>query len=327
VVEAPNDLYERILAAGPSSGTLLVILSDLKKQGQLNKVIRECIRALNAFPDDVRIRRTLAETYYEAGLIGQAEDQLREVVKTLEELSSVYRLQAEIYRRVERKSEAAEALRVYLAHRPDDLEALALLNRLISEEAAAADFEPLEQKATKAREVPPIEEVPLPQEATTTEAPPVIEEATSVEEIPDAEEALTLEEIAKAEEKPLVQDVAEPGPLEEEITEDIHLISEEERGSPTIATPTLAEIYFEQGQLHEAITTYEAVVGRDGDDEKSRLRLDELRIMVAAKEGFEERVEEITQKKEKLAAILEAWVSGIRRMSKSSACEVRKAPE
>lgn len=51
---------------------------------------------------------------------------------------------------------------------------------------------------------------------------------------------------------------------------------------PEIATPTLAELYFSQGQLDAAVQTYEKVLARSPDDSKARARLHELMALTGA---------------------------------------------
>ena len=244
-----DDLYSQILADGPSPKTLFHLLSRLKKEGQLKRVIKESLKALNAYPNDIHIRRLLAQTYFEAGLISQAEAELEKVSALIGDLTDTYKLQAQIYIKQNRKREAARSLELYVAHRPDDQEALDFLNTLTPEQA------PVEERE------PPIEEIP-----------------------------------AQAEE----QEIEEEAPSAEKET-------------PDMATPTLAEIYFEQGQIEQAIDTYQMIVAQNPEDESSKERLEELRTMIAEKRAVAEKQrDEARQKKEKMIAILESWLANIR---------------
>jgi tetratricopeptide (TPR) repeat protein len=244
-----DDLFTRILADGPSPKTLFHLLSKLKKEGRLKRVIQESLKALNAYPDDIHIRRLLAETYFVAGLISQAEAELEKVSALIADLTDTYKLQAQIYMKQNRKREAARALQLYVAHRPHDQEALDFLGTMTPQEAPVEELQPL------------IEEIPA-----------------------KAEEQKIAEEDTAAEEEP-----------------------------PEIATPTLAEIYFEQGQIEEAIDTYQIIVAQDPEDESSKHRLEELRNMIAEERAVEEKqLDEVRQKKEKMIAILESWLANIR---------------
>jgi tetratricopeptide (TPR) repeat protein len=250
-----DELYSRILADGPSPKTLFHLLSTLKKEGQLRRVIKESLKALNAYPNDIHIRRLLAETYFDAGLISQAEAELEKVSALIGDLTDTYKLQAEIYMKQNRKEEATHCLELYLAHRPDDRTAMDLLNSLVPQE-----------------------------EAPTEDPQPHIEETT-----------------LKSEEQEVVQEAPD---LEEEQAQ--------------IASPTLAEIYFEQGQIEQAIDTYEIILAQNPEEESSRSRLEELKNRIAEQRVIEERKAQVRERKEKMIAILESWLANIREHFKTA---------
>jgi predicted Zn-dependent protease len=129
-MEDIHGIFTEILATGPSPGTLLLVLTRMKKGGEVKEVIRECRRALSIYPNDIRIRRLLAEAYLEQGELSQAGLELEKVTARIDELISCYSLQAEIFHKQGRDREAVQALKLYLAHRPDDDGRIALLGRL-----------------------------------------------------------------------------------------------------------------------------------------------------------------------------------------------------
>lgn len=242
-MENSNDLFSEILDSGPSQGTLLLFLSRMKEEGQLERVIQGCQRALVLYPNDIYIRRLLAESYHEAGHPAKAENELDNVFAQIDDLASSYRLQAEIYCRQERDEEATEVLKVYLAHRPDDRDALRLMDSLAPSEEASAEPGPV-----------------------------MVEEAAP----PEREEL------------------------------------------PDIATSTLAEIYLEQGQMQDAIYTYEKLLAQGHDDDKARQRLEELKERLEADKATEQKQAESARsrkKKEKLISILDSWLARIREQS------------
>ena len=135
-----NDLFNDILRHAPSQGTLFLVLSKMKEQGRAKEVIQECLNALRNTPDEIRLRILLAESYLEVGFIGQAEAELKRVSSEIDSLMFAYKLQAEIYTRQQRPREALEALKKYLAHIPDDQEALGLLDRIRLHEGEPKDL-------------------------------------------------------------------------------------------------------------------------------------------------------------------------------------------
>lgn len=251
-----EDFFERILTNAPSSDTLFLILSKLKEEGQIKRVIQGCISALNFAPNDLRIRKLLAESYFETGLLSQAEAELDKVVAQVHDLLDLYKLQAELYAKQNRNEAAVNPLKLYLAHHPEDREAGEILLGLES-----------------------------PEDTISAEPPSVTEDMAEL--------------------------YAEETEREYEITEEDEL--------PDISTPTLAEVYFNQGQIHEALETYERVVAQNPDDDQSKNRLEELREMVRSEvpppeEGGADRFRE---KNRKMIAVLEGWLANIRGMSES----------
>lgn len=129
-MESSDNLYNEILSGGPSQGTLFLILLRMKKEGRLDKVMEECGKALEIFPDDIRIRKLLAEAYYSAGMIQEAATEIRTAIVKINELAGSYRLLADLCVSQGKTEEAIEALKLYLIHCPDDRESFALLESL-----------------------------------------------------------------------------------------------------------------------------------------------------------------------------------------------------
>lgn len=237
-METLYDLINLILADNPSPETLFIVLSKMKEDGRIGEVIQECNKALEIYPDNIRIRQLLAESYLDSGQISLAESESGRITEQVSNLMSIYRTQADIYSRQGRNDEAIEALRIYLIHCPDDEEALEQL----------AELEP-------------------------------------------GKEGL--------------EDTAIP--------EDDETLSE-------IATPTLAEIYLEQGQITEAINTYEKIVARNPHDEQSAIRLEELKSGTETGETpGNKALDKGRQSKEKMITILDDWRQNIRKQKETTA--------
>lgn len=129
-----ENLYNELLSGNPSQGTLFRVLSMMKKEGLLEMVMEECKRALETYPDDIKIRRLLAETYLAAGRISQAESEIKAVIAGINELMTCYRFQADLLISEGRNKEAIEALKLYMIHCPDDKEGYSLLESLLLRE-------------------------------------------------------------------------------------------------------------------------------------------------------------------------------------------------
>ena len=137
---------------------------------------------------------------------------------------------------------------------------------------------------------------------------------------PDDEEAIDLfvkilsaEAVAEPEVTPF-DGVAKEPPAEAEFVEDEtkDAADEEEEEIVDLATPTLAELYFSQGQIQEAIETYEKVLLNNPDDKRSEQRLNELRASHDKETEPQPSEEDAARAKiEKSIEILEGWLSRI----------------
>ncbi len=100
---------------------------------------------------------------------------------------------------------------------------------------------------------------------------------------------------------------------------------EPEAEEPPLATPTLAEIYYQQGELHEAIRIYEEVLAREPENAELARRLAELRALASAEEeptaaeevakpAPEESMEQ--EARPNTISVLEAWLSKIQELGR-----------
>jgi tetratricopeptide (TPR) repeat protein len=138
-MEPSENLYSEILSGSPSQGTLFLVLSIMKKDGLFDRVMEECSKALAIFPDDIRIRKLLAEAYYAEGRIPEAEAELKTAIGKVNELAGSYRLLADLCVAQGKTEEAIEALKIYLIHCPDDKESYTLFESLLQEEKAPVE--------------------------------------------------------------------------------------------------------------------------------------------------------------------------------------------
>jgi tetratricopeptide (TPR) repeat protein len=237
-----HDLYDQILNSAPSQKILLLILTRIKEEGDTDRVIQECLKALSVYPNDIYIRRLLAESYLETSQVSNAEAELNKTIGLISDLADVYKLQAEICGKQGRNNEAIEALKIYLAYHPQD-------------EDARRRYDDL-----RAEEEPSISELqPSPEETSAT--------------------------------------------LEEYVEEE----------TPEIVTPTLAEIYFKQGELQKAIDTYKTLIELNPEDTHLRERLEALETPPQEEApGDQETQDTHVAGVQRAIAILESWRTNIR---------------
>jgi len=146
-----------------------------------------------------------------------------------------------------------------------------------------------------------LKEMEIPEAAPAPEVVPIQKEFT---------EPLAAEEM----EAPALKGIE---PLEVE-AEEPELRFEEEVLSE-IATPTLAEVYVNQGQIQEAVRVYERVIAQNPEDQTSIVRVQELKDMLMVEAPLMvQPAPKTRQKKDKAIAILESWLANIRKMSEDT---------
>lgn len=216
----PDETYNKIMdkIATPQSNLLLIEL--LKDQGDTSSLIKACLKSLKIFPNDIAVRKILAETYFEQGYAGLAEGEIDTICNEIDTFTKIYKTKAKLYKKEGRFDEAIETLKLYSGHCPDDQEAKELLSELIAH---------------------------------------------------------------KGEEKSV------------------------------LITPTMAEIYFNQGEIEEAINIYREIVKAFPDDKQYRTRLNELENMNEPQKEDEIERDMAKEKKLRLISKLETWLNALER--------------
>jgi tetratricopeptide (TPR) repeat protein len=125
-----NDLLEDILENGPSLRMYRRVLEQMKADGHTREVVGACVRGLEQDPDDMLLRRLLAQCYKDMGFFSLYENEMFLVTENIEKLISIFKEQARLFAQQGRAEEASGALKKYLAHYPGDDEALELLDGL-----------------------------------------------------------------------------------------------------------------------------------------------------------------------------------------------------
>ena len=217
-MSALNGIYDEIVNKIATPSARLILLKILKSEGESERLIKACLNVLNSFPDDISIRKLLAETYFEQGSVDLAKIEIEYITNQINNLSSVFKLQCEIFRKEDRTEDAINSLQLYLAHNSQDEAAIQILSELTTS---------------------PKEEISV------------------------------------------------------------------------LPTSTLAELYYKQGELEEAIKIYEQVIRKFPDEEEAKKRCNELK-QIEKKGEFEESNEaKIKEKKLRLVRTLEGWLTTI----------------
>jgi tetratricopeptide (TPR) repeat protein len=141
-MERTSDLYSTILAHGPSPSTLLIILRKMKDEGRVREAVRECIKGLSLYPDDIRLRWLLAEYYLELGFFSMAEKEIALAAENVHKLAPIFKIQADLFERQGRREDASGALETYLAHFPGDTEVIERLQTIKQKEEISSSQAP-----------------------------------------------------------------------------------------------------------------------------------------------------------------------------------------
>jgi tetratricopeptide (TPR) repeat protein len=329
-METENNLYRELLEQSPSPDTCMIVLSKMKEAGEVKTVIQECHKVLRMYPWDIRTRRLLAETYFEAGFLSLAEEELEHIAARIDHLSKSFKVQAEVYSRQGRRQEALRALDRYLAHQPQDEEAIQFRTRLApTEDVRPATGPTLDDPHTGRIEMSPanafasrdegdsVEGRHFPEDSDLLEKPNPFEELSLEDRLSLMEEAGLMKAPSADSDRPGSDEILAPS-LEDSV--------EEESGD--IATATLAEVYYKQGQLDEAIKTYNQVLQQNPSDQDSEDRLAEL-VAESYRATLNEKAEADQQKAmktERLITVLETWRSRLQEMPGDVFSYTEKSP-
>ena len=137
-MDIPENSINEILENNPSQGTLYVLLAVMKENGRHNLVIRECLKALLRFPEDLTLRKILAEAYLEDGRLVEAESEFGRVIGGIKNLAGAFRSRAEIFVRKKREEDAINSLKQYNVLFPEDDDAAILLEELLATSAVVS---------------------------------------------------------------------------------------------------------------------------------------------------------------------------------------------
>ncbi len=196
---AAYELFDQILDSGASSETLYILISRIKEEGDAQRVIEYCSKALQQYPTNIPLRQMLVEALYAENFLNQAQAEAEEVIRNLDPFIPIYKLLAKIYLKQERRALGFNILKQYLFFQPNDPEAQALLQELAFEKeepelpAEAPIEKPRPQPADELQGIPMAEipaqtptDAPVPaSSATESAAQPVIQlGGISMEEIP-----------------------------------------------------------------------------------------------------------------------------------------------
>ena len=292
---------ERRIVQEPSAKLFLELAREHHTAGQLEMALEACGRGLRKYPKYVSLRVLEGRVLFELGRIEDARDVMESVVTLAPDNLVARRFVAEICFSEGDFHGALDRFRAVLAFNPADAavqDRVAEIERQIASEAAGAPQEPelMEglpvPEAVAAGLLAPAEQEPIRAPSAPDEATEylVLEDAEDAEEAEEAVEPLS--SVAAAAAAPV-----EPAGVPEDVPCGL------DRG--VLATPTLAEIFVQQGLTESARDVYRQILKGDPGHLEARTRLAELEGKVAAPADPE------AERRRRKVMVLTAWLDAI----------------
>jgi tetratricopeptide (TPR) repeat protein len=138
IMTIQDTLYDQIVAQGASSETLRILLFRVEKERRAGESSPGVHQSRPDLPPRSIPDQMLAESYADVGFLSQAEKELEKLTGQMDDLIRAYKLQARIFEKQNRREEAIRSLRIYLAHHPEDHEALDVFEALHAPHPAIA---------------------------------------------------------------------------------------------------------------------------------------------------------------------------------------------
>ena len=150
-----------------------------------------------------------------------------------------------------------------------------------------------------------------------------------IEREPALESPRLFEDAVPSQEEDILESVVIPEDItraleedsEEDVVADLHdepVDLEAKDEFAELATTELAEIYYNQGLINEAINTYELALLSNPDDKTSRERLAELKALNTGESVQRTGVDDIIrERKKRMITVLEEWMGRIQELSRA----------
>lgn len=325
-----DDLRKR-LEKEPGSRLFAQLAEELRKEGDLSEAIELCRSGLERHPSYPAARITLGRALLDTGEYEGARVEFETVLKAAPDNILASRYLGDALEALGDVEGARQRHRLTLALSPGDKHVLSRLEALDSAEesrtapAVAAGGQPRPDAAPSPAEVelPPVpvadaEETfelerpwdvpvaaPSPRSDTAAETEPEPWAAGAGSE-PDAEPAAGVPPEPESFEMGFDEPMA-PAKVPAEAEPRVPLAADEE--PQALASPTLAELYLNQGFARRAVEVYRQFLAREPENEKARARLAEIEGTLSVTgpgiaEGGRERAERTIGRLEQLRQAL-----------------------
>ena len=292
---ATTSLEER-LRANPDSLVFSRLADDYLHNDEIDKAIETCKRGVTRHPDTTTGRIVLGRCYMRQERWKEAIDAFAEVCRLDSRNLMAIKLLGDLFARQGSSVHAGDLYRLVAAMDPFDAKMAAVAARVVGPEktdlfgiladaeknagAVASTGGPGGKNSGASSAIHETIETPL--DASTDSSSKGI---LDIEELTASESVLeTVPAVAKAA-------VPEDDKTDEALPEGEVLAATPKGVEPSstidIVTSTLAEIYFQQGQLRRALAIYRSLLNRDPENDQLKKSIDALNAAIASgKEGM-----------------------------------------
>ncbi len=277
----PSKIAElkRRLGKEPGSRLFLELAREYHEAGRLEEAAAVCTQGIARHPGYLSAHVLLGRVYFDLGRTAESRAELESVLARAPENLMARRVLAEITLREGDAAGALERFRALLAFSPSDPEVREAIDRLEAEMGGAGAGAPPPFDPEGEQPEPAGSRIAIPSGGA---GPP-----------PPAEARADREEARPA--------AARPDPTGDDLA--------------VLATPTLAEIFLEQGMTDKAVEIYRRILEGDPGNEEARARIGQLGA------GAEPAVGGPTPRRDDRAAelsrrtidVLSSWLEAIRR--------------
>jgi tetratricopeptide (TPR) repeat protein len=264
----------------PTSRLFFPLAEEYLKSGFLEEAVIVLTEGLKRHPDYLSARVVLGKAYYEQGKQGEARHEFEEVLKINPDNLLAMRKLAAIYLQDGRLEEARRYSDALLSGNPKDAEMRQLLQQVEQAQAAA----------------PPASSVPPPTE------PAVNADASPAREVVGETESL----LQSSQHPPQSSNVPTGGEAAE---------TEED----ALGSPTLAQLYLDQGHYDQAVRIYDDLLRRDPQNETlQQARLNALALQAGTAAGAPPGDDVNAGEQNPAITRLEQWLARIEQRRRAS---------
>ncbi|MCU0606865.1 MAG: tetratricopeptide repeat protein [Candidatus Edwardsbacteria bacterium] len=272
------DQLTQKLVADPKSRVFAQLADAYRKSGMLDEAIETAKRGLEVHPGYAIAHNILGRCYLEKKMLALAVEEFQLTVRSDPQNLIGYKMLATAYERQGAIDEALRHYRMVLDLEPGEIEVAEKIEALRAQGAAVP---PTAEPAPPAPEPEPAQPLQEPAVTAVPEPAPAAPEAVQADVAPPAGEpdaAVSLPDaLRQPEPEPEAELVIEKAP--EPFAPEAAAPPSAEAAAPAEggeATPTLADIYAQQGHFEKAIEIYQSLVRDNPDNGEYKSRLDEL---------------------------------------------------